>query len=77
MGWLLQPHAPGNVDQVKLVKLTFCVKHIKLSRWLHVLLSPFTSNLLVMLAIQYSLVNPPEIKMRYIGTAGKILNAAN
>ncbi len=60
----------------KSTKLAFGVKHIKLSGWLHILLSPLTSNLLVVSAIQYSLVNPPEIKMRYTGTGGRILNVA-
>jgi hypothetical protein len=56
----------------KLAKLTFSIKHIKLSGWLHVLLSPLTSGLLVMLTLQYGLVNPTEIKMWYRETGENI-----
>ena len=58
----------------KSAKLTFGVRHIKLYGRLHILLSPLTSALPVISAVQYGFTNPPVIEMTYTGAAGKILN---
>ena len=56
-------------------KLAFGVRHIKFSGQLYVLLSPLTSVLPVISAIQVGFTNPPVVEMTYTG-AGAILNAA-
>jgi hypothetical protein len=72
----------GNCDVMlqatltKSAKVTFGVDRIKLSGRLHVLLSPLTSDLPVVSAVQYGFTNPPKIEMRYAGAAGAMLNAA-
>jgi hypothetical protein len=67
----------GNCDimlQTKTAaKLAFGVKHIKFSGQLYVLLSPLTSVLPVISAIQVGFTNPPVVEMTYTG-AGAILN---
>jgi len=54
-------------------KLAFGVRHIKFSGQLYVLLSPLTSVLPVISAIQVGFTNPPVVEMTYTG-AGAILN---
>lgn len=51
----------------KSAKVTFGVKHIKLSGRMSILLSPLTTELPVISAIQYGFTNPPDIQMGYSG----------
>ena len=51
----------------KSAKVTFGVKSIKLSGRMHILLSPLTTELPVISAIQYGFTNPPEIQLDFSG----------
>jgi len=58
----------------KSAKVTFGVKHIKLSGRMSILLSPLTTELPVISAIQYGFTNPPDIQMEYSGMVQALTN---
>ena len=58
----------------KSVKVTFGVKRIKLRGRMHILLSPLTSELPVISAVQYGFTNPPEIELDFSGAVQSVTN---
>mmetsp|Transcript_18663 Transcript_18663/g.40594 ORF Transcript_18663/g.40594 Transcript_18663/m.40594 type:complete len:246 (+) Transcript_18663:5-742(+) len=50
-------------------KVTLGVKRVKLRGRMHILLSPLTTELPVVSAIQYGFANPPEIQLEFAGVA--------
>ena len=59
-----------------MAKVTFGVRHVKLSSQLRASPLPLTCNLPVVSAVQCGFTNPPEVEMRYTGNASRILNVA-
>ncbi|KAL7526718.1 hypothetical protein ACHAXR_001619, partial [Thalassiosira sp. AJA248-18] len=57
----------------KSVKVTFGVKKIKLSGKMNILLSPLTTELPVISAVQYGFTNPPDLQLSFSG-AVSLLN---
>jgi len=53
-------------------KVTFGVKSIKLSGRMHILLSPLTTELPVISAIQYGFTNPPDIQLEFTGAVQSV-----
>jgi len=49
------------------IKMTFGVKSIKLSGRMHILLSPLTTELPIIEAVQYGFTNPPEVQLEFTG----------
>ncbi len=48
------------------------MKRVKLSGRMHILLSPLTTVLPVVSAIQYGFTNPPDIELEFAGVAKSI-----
>lgn len=53
----------------KITKVTFGVRHFKLSGRMHLLLGPLTRELPVTSAVQFGFIDPPEIELEYTGAA--------
>ncbi|KAL9189839.1 hypothetical protein ACHAXT_009514 [Thalassiosira profunda] len=68
----------GNCDVMlqatltKSAKVTFGVKQIKLSGRMHILLSPLTTDIPVISAVQYGFTNPPEIELKFTGAVQSV-----
>jgi len=60
----------------KSAKVTFGVKSIKLKGRMHILLSPLTTELPVISAIQYGFTNPPEIDLDFSGAMKSLTSKA-
>eukprot|EP00571_Detonula_confervacea_P006880 CAMPEP_0172318728 /NCGR_PEP_ID=MMETSP1058-20130122/35658_1 /TAXON_ID=83371 /ORGANISM="Detonula confervacea, Strain CCMP 353" /LENGTH=947 /DNA_ID=CAMNT_0013033619 /DNA_START=273 /DNA_END=3116 /DNA_ORIENTATION=+ len=56
----------------KAAKVTFGVKQIKLSGRMHILLSPLTTELPVISAIQYGFTNPPNVQLSFTGAVQSV-----
>lgn len=52
--------------------VTFGVQRLKLSGRMHILLSPLTTELPVVTAVQYGFTNPPKIELEFAGFAKSI-----
>eukprot|EP00584_Thalassiosira_punctigera_P003085 CAMPEP_0172538734 /NCGR_PEP_ID=MMETSP1067-20121228/10062_1 /TAXON_ID=265564 ORGANISM="Thalassiosira punctigera, Strain Tpunct2005C2" /NCGR_SAMPLE_ID=MMETSP1067 /ASSEMBLY_ACC=CAM_ASM_000444 /LENGTH=785 /DNA_ID=CAMNT_0013324287 /DNA_START=93 /DNA_END=2450 /DNA_ORIENTATION=+ len=56
----------------KSVKVTFGVRAVKLSGRMHILLSPLTTELPIVSAVQYGFTNPPDIQLEFTGAVKSI-----
>ncbi|KAL7543424.1 hypothetical protein ACHAXR_012705 [Thalassiosira sp. AJA248-18] len=56
----------------KSAKFTFGVKQIKLSGRLQILLSPLTTEIPVISAVQYGFINPPDVQLSFSGVAQSV-----
>lgn len=54
------------------VKMTFGVKQIKLSGRMHIILSPLTTEMPVVSAVQYGFTNPPTIQLSFTGAVQSV-----
>lgn len=68
----------GNCDVMlqatltKSAKVTFGVQQIKLSGRMHILLSPLTTEIPVISAVQYGFTNPPDIELKFTGAVQSV-----
>jgi len=49
------------------IKVTFGLKSVKLSGRMHILLSPLTTEMPIIEAVQYGFTNPPEVQLEFTG----------
>ena len=69
---MLQAALPGLGDATSAARVAFGVNRIKLSGRMHILLSPLTTVLPVVAAVQFGFTNPPEIELEFAGFAKSI-----
>ena len=61
------------VTVYKAAKLNLGIKEIPLARQMHVILSPLTTDMQMVLVVQYSFTPPPNIKLTFIGAVKSLI----